>query len=452
MASHLGPRPEPQPSCAQPSTASERRTRPRVLIHYAQTLDGRIATRSGSSRWISGDEALRFAHELRAAHDAVLVGVGTVLRDDPHLTVRYAQGPDPLKVVLDSRLRTPTSCALLRETPNRVIFLTTSAATDAKRIERLGARVVVASTSAAGQVDLVDGLERLRGLGIRSIMAEGGARVVTSLLRERLADRLAICVAPIVLGRGVEAVGDLGIAQLGQALGLSQVHIRRLGQDFIISGDLTGQGADQAPDDEAVDRVTLLAASASLPTRHARFELRVYEVNDAQQPALTLGDLRGQPAPLVRLHSECLTGEAFGSLRCDCGEQLEAGLEMIAVEGRGCLIYLRQEGRGIGLVNKVRAYRLQDEGLDTVEANLALGLPADGRDYRAAAAVLKELGVNRVRLITNNPAKLAGLERHGVSVVERIPLQPTLTPTNSVYLRTKVSKMGHLIEVLSAES
>ena len=426
--------------------------RPRVLIHYAQTLDGRIATNTGSSQWISGPPALRFAHELRAAHDAVLVGIGTVLQDNPHLTVRHADGPDPLKVVLDSRLRTPDSAALLSETPRRTIFLATPAAdpSDIRRILKLGGQVLVARADAAGQVDLADGLRLLGLQGIRSVMVEGGARVITSLLRTRLADRLVICLAPIVLGRGVEAVGDLGIARLGQALGLRGMHVRQLGEDLILSGELAGERSQGPEDDDPIRLQPVLAASAAMPTRHALFELRAYQVNGLEHPVLVLGDVRGAPAPLVRLHSECLTGEAFGSLRCDCGEQLEAGLALIAAEGRGCLLYLRQEGRGIGLINKIRAYHLQDGGMDTVEANLALGLPADGRDYRTAAAVLRSLGVERVRLITNNPAKLAGLEGHGVAVVERLPLQPSLHPTNSPYLRTKAAKMGHLFTLAEA--
>jgi GTP cyclohydrolase II len=426
--------------------------RPNVLIHYAQTLDGRIATRTGSSQWISGPPALRFAHELRAAHDAVLVGVGTVLADNPHLTVRHAEGPDPLKVVLDSRLRTPDSAALLSETARRTIFLTTRAAasSNVRRILQLGGRVLVARADAAGQVDLADGLRLLSLEGVRSVMAEGGARVITSLLRDRLADRLVICVAPIILGRGVEAVGDLGIAQLGQALGVRSMHVRQLGEDLIVSGELAGGRSERCVEHDATRLQPVLAASAAMPTRHALFELRAYEVGGVEHPVLVLGDVRDAPAPLVRLHSECLTGEAFGSLRCDCGEQLDAGLALIAAEGRGCLLYLRQEGRGIGLINKIRAYHLQDGGMDTVEANLALGLPADGRDYRTAAAVLRSLGVDQVRLVTNNPAKLAGLQSQGVAVVERIPLQPSLHPTNSPYLRTKAAKMGHLFTLTEA--
>jgi GTP cyclohydrolase II len=421
-----------------------RPARPRVLIHYAQTLDGRIATRTGSSRWISGDESLRFAHELRAAHDAVLVGIGTALADDPRLTVRHAEGPDPLKVVLDSTLRLPVTAALLRETPERTLLLTTTAAPDAAvaRATALGARVIIAASDEAGRVDLPDALERLAKTGVRSMLVEGGAQVITSLLRQGLVDRLAVCVAPIVLGSGVEAIGDLGIADLARARGLRHLDVRRLGHDVIVSGEVTASrdGLDGA--DPSMPR---LAASASLPTRYGPFEIRVYEHAGAEYPILLRGHLDGGPPPLVRLHSECLTGEVLGSLRCDCGEQLEQALELIADEGRGALLYLRQEGRGIGLVNKIRAYGLQDEGLDTVQANLALGLPSDARTYEVPAAILRLLDVTSVRLITNNPAKVVGLQTHGVAVVERVPLRPTVYPDNIDYLRTKVERMGHRI-------
>jgi GTP cyclohydrolase II len=425
----------------QPDT---RPARPRVLIHYAQTLDGRIATRTGSSRWISGDASLRFAHELRAAHDAVLVGIGTALADDPRLTVRHAEGPDPLKVVLDSTLRLPVTAALLRETPARTILLTTAAADEGAvaRATALGARVIAAASDERGQVDLTDGLGRLAGIGVRSVLVEGGAQVITSLLRQRLVDRLAVCIAPIVLGTGVEAVGDLGIADLARALGLRHLDVRRLGHDVIMSGEVAPDRADSGAADAAVPR---LAASASLPTRYGPFELRVYEHAGAEYPVVLRGPLDGGSPPLVRLHSECLTGEVLGSLRCDCGEQLMQALDLIAAEGRGALIYLRQEGRGIGLVNKVRAYGLQDEGLDTVQANLALGLPSDARTYDAAAAILRLLDVSSVRLITNNPAKIASLESHGIAVAERVPLRPTVYPDNADYLRTKVERMGHRI-------
>jgi GTP cyclohydrolase II len=161
--------------------------------------------------------------------------------------------------------------------------------------------------------------------------------------------------------------------------------------------------------------------------------------------ALTLGVIdEGEPV-LVRAHSECLTGDVLGSSRCDCGEQLADSLRLLQQQGRGILLYLRQEGRGIGLTKKITAYALQEQGLDTVEANLALGLPEDMRDYRVAAEMLLDLGVWRARLITNNPAKIEGLERYGIEVVERIPISMSPNPSNLGYLRTKREKMGHLL-------
>jgi GTP cyclohydrolase II len=186
-------------------------------------------------------------------------------------------------------------------------------------------------------------------------------------------------------------------------------------------------------------------ARAELPTRFGNFEVFVYDSAERNEHvALTLGVVDDGEPVLVRAHSECLTGDVFGSSRCDCGEQLDHSLRFLQEEGRGVLLYLRQEGRGIGLANKISAYALQEQGLDTVEANLALGLPEDGRDYRVAAEILLDLGVRRARLLTNNPAKVEGLARHGVEVVERLPLRISPNPSNLGYLRTKREKMGHL--------
>ena len=187
--------------------------------------------------------------------------------------------------------------------------------------------------------------------------------------------------------------------------------------------------------------------AASLPTRHGDLRIHVFRLGEETEVvALVHGDVAGDEPVLVRLHSECLTGEALGSLRCDCGEQLEVGLDAIGRADRGVLLYLRHEGRGIGLFDKIRAYALQDRGLDTVDANVALGLPIDGRDYAAAAAVLGKLGVRRARVLTNNPAKLQALAEHGIEVVERVPIEGTANPVNQSYLRTKASRMGHLLE------
>jgi len=187
-------------------------------------------------------------------------------------------------------------------------------------------------------------------------------------------------------------------------------------------------------------------ARASVPTAHGTFSCAVFEYDGIEQVALSMGDVAdGQPV-LVRVHSECLTGDVFGSRRCDCGEQLDRALGIIAAARRGVLVYMRgHEGRGIGLGQKIVAYSLQETGLDTVDANLAQGLPADAREYHHAAAMLTELGVQRARLITNNPVKCDELAAHGIEVVERIPSITVPTPENEAYLRTKASRMGHMI-------
>ena len=187
-------------------------------------------------------------------------------------------------------------------------------------------------------------------------------------------------------------------------------------------------------------------ADARLPTPFAEFRLRVYLGTDGKEHlALTLGELAGGTPSLVRVHSECLTGDALFSLRCDCGFQLEHALQRIATEKRGALVYLRQEGRGIGLANKIRAYELQDRGADTVEANAHLGFGADLRDYGVAVEILQNLGVKQMRLMTNNPHKLNALTQAGLVVTERVPIECGRNPHNDSYLATKAGKLGHLL-------
>jgi len=188
-------------------------------------------------------------------------------------------------------------------------------------------------------------------------------------------------------------------------------------------------------------------ASAKLPTTHATFTTTVFVADDGKEHmVISLGDLQAEPAPLVRIHSECLTGDALGSLRCDCGPQLKEAMRRIAAEGRGAILYLRQEGRGIGLGNKIRAYALQDEGADTVDANHQLGFPDDMRDFRLAVALLCELKVCKLRLLTNNPRKVASLSADGIEVVDRVPLQVGENPHNAGYLATKRKRLGHLLK------
>ena len=193
------------------------------------------------------------------------------------------------------------------------------------------------------------------------------------------------------------------------------------------------------------------AAEARVPTEHAKeFIAIVYknEVDNMEHMALVKGDIDSDKPVLVRVHSECLTGDVFGSSRCDCGGQLHAAMRMIAQEGSGVVLYMRQEGRGIGLVNKIRAYKLQDEeGFDTVEANLKLGFKADLRDYGIGAQILRDLGVSKMRMLTNNPKKIVGLEGYGIEVVDRVPIEMEAGEENKGYLLCKRDRMGHLIQV-----
>lgn len=188
---------------------------------------------------------------------------------------------------------------------------------------------------------------------------------------------------------------------------------------------------------------------ARIPTAGAEFSLHLYHNNhdEKEHLALVLGEVKEQTGVLVRLHSECFTGDVLGSRRCDCGEQLHYAMQQIAAAGSGVLVYLRQEGRGIGLLDKLRAYNLQDDGYDTVEANILLGHQADERDYTVAARILEDLGVLSVRLLTNNPEKIETLQTLGMDVIERVPVEPTVHPDNAQYLFTKITRMNHLLNL-----
>jgi 3,4-dihydroxy 2-butanone 4-phosphate synthase/GTP cyclohydrolase II len=199
------------------------------------------------------------------------------------------------------------------------------------------------------------------------------------------------------------------------------------------------------------DKLVRRIVDARIPTDFGEFTVHAYEsvLDGEQHVALVKGEVAGRPNTLVRVHSECLTGDVFGSLRCDCGPQLHGAMATIAEHGSGVIVYLRgHEGRGIGLAHKLRAYNLQEEGFDTVDANLELGLPADSREYGIGAQILVDLGVTTMRLMTNNPTKYGGLEGFGLDIVERVNIQPIPTPENIEYLRTKRERMGHLLEGL----
>ncbi|ERJ12953.1 bifunctional 3,4-dihydroxy-2-butanone-4-phosphate synthase/GTP cyclohydrolase II [Haloplasma contractile] len=196
--------------------------------------------------------------------------------------------------------------------------------------------------------------------------------------------------------------------------------------------------------DKLVERVT----QAHMPTKYGNFKMVGYvnKVNGEHHIALVKGDITDGEPVLMRVHSECLTGDAFGSLRCDCGDQFAAAMKKINEEGRGLLLYMRQEGRGIGLINKIKAYALQDTGMDTVEANLALGFSEDMRDYGIGAEIIRDLGIKKIKLMTNNPKKINGLEGYGLEIVERVPIQMNHNERNEFYLKTKKKKLGHMLK------
>jgi diaminohydroxyphosphoribosylaminopyrimidine deaminase/5-amino-6-(5-phosphoribosylamino)uracil reductase len=237
-------------------------SRPIVTLSYAQTLDGRLATSTGGSQWISAPESLRFSHELRAEHDAIMVGAGTVWKDDPRLTVRLVAGQNPLRVVVDSTLRTPLSAALMGEAAQGTVFAVTDRAPAAKRdkVRALGATVLSVPAQSGGRVDLVALLAALHERGIRSLLVEGGAELITALLRARLVDRLVVCVAPKILGAGIEAVGDLGIRELARALIMTDTSIAPCGVDLILDSRVEYPGT-VAMTLESKERIGCVTAS-----------------------------------------------------------------------------------------------------------------------------------------------------------------------------------------------
>ena len=197
---------------------------------------------------------------------------------------------------------------------------------------------------------------------------------------------------------------------------------------------------------EHIEPAVNIKADANLPTEHGNFRMRVF-VDDqgAEHSVLSVGLDNSEVTPIVRIHSECLTGDAFGSLKCDCGPQLQASMARIQEHGHGAILYMRQEGRGIGLASKIKAYKLQEEGLDTVDANLKLGYGMDLREYGIGAQILVDLGLQSIRLLTNNPKKMVGLEGYGLKVDEQLPITVEPNPHNERYLETKKSRMGHML-------
>jgi diaminohydroxyphosphoribosylaminopyrimidine deaminase/5-amino-6-(5-phosphoribosylamino)uracil reductase len=245
------------------ATKTDASSWPAVTLSYAQTLDGRLATSAGSSQWISAPESLRFSHELRVEHDAIMVGASTVCRDDPRLTVRLVAGRNPLRVVVDSTLRTPLSAAVLTEeaAPGTVLAVTDRApAAKRDKVRALGATVLCLPAESGGRVNLVALLAALHEQGIRSVLVEGGAEMITALLRARLVDRLVVCVAPKILGAGIEAVGDLGIRELSRTLGVTNTSVTPCGVDLILDSRVEYPGTP-AMTVESKERIGCVTAS-----------------------------------------------------------------------------------------------------------------------------------------------------------------------------------------------
>jgi 3,4-dihydroxy 2-butanone 4-phosphate synthase/GTP cyclohydrolase II len=392
---------------------------------------------------------------IEEAIDDIRSGRMVVVVDDPN---RENEGD----LTIAAQFVTPESIAFMAKEGRGLICL----ALTSERCDELGLDLMAAKNESAFATPFTVSVEAREGV-TTGISAHDRARTIQVAIDPETAPRDLVQpghVFPLkARGGGVlERVGQTEAAvDLARLAGLNPAGViceimnddgtmarvpdlvgycERHGLKMVTVADLV---AYRRRHDKLIERVV----STKLPTAFGDFVAVGYRslVDNKHHVALVKGDVDGKPDVLVRVHSECLTGDVFHSLRCDCGEQLESALAMIEREGIGVLLYLSQEGRGIGLLNKLRAYKLQEEGLDTVEANLRLGLPADLRDYGIGAQILADLGLSSIRILTNNPKKISGMSGYGLSVTDQIPIEHLPNPHNEAYLRAKRERLGHTL-------
>jgi GTP cyclohydrolase II len=443
--------------------------RPYTLLSCCVSMDGYIGSASPRRLELSNSADFDRVDSVRASCDAIMVGAGTVRTDNPRLLVRsqsrreeraaHGMPPSPVKVTVSERLELDPSAAFFTTGDSeKLVYCATGRIQDAH--SRLGS---VATVVDGGQpVEMRRVSEDLAARGVQRLMVEGGGKVHTQFLTDDLADELQLVLAPFFVGdsRAARFVSD-GRFPWNPGRRAELAEVRQIGDVVLLRYALSPRFQAESPAVSMPAKLppATIRSQVPVPLQFAdgyRATARVFSfeglVDGHEHIAFGLGDRAAavtsaeRPTPpLVRLHSECLTGDVFGSQRCDCGAQLREAAERIAESG-GFLLYLRQEGRGIGLYAKLEAYGLQDAGLDTYEANLALGHREDERSYLVAAQMLQALGVSRVALLTNNPDKAQQLQRFGVTVAARVPTAVHLSEANARYLATKARRGAHTLE------
>jgi 5-amino-6-(5-phosphoribosylamino)uracil reductase len=444
--------------------------RPYTLLSCCVSIDGYIDSASPRRLELSNSADFDRVDSVRATCDAIMVGAATVRTDNPRLLVRsksrrehrVAKGlpPSPIKVTVSERLELdPCADFFTAGESEKLVYCATT------RIREAHARLGGVATIVDGgePVEMRRVSEDLAARGVQRLMVEGGGKVHTQFLTEGLADELQLVVAPFFVGDSQAArfVHD-GRFPWNPGRRATLAEVRQIGDVVLLRYALSPRFRADCPTVAVPPPLpaATIRSQVPVPLQFAdgyRAAARAFSfdglVDGHEHIAFGLGDRAaavtsagGQPPPLVRLHSECLTGDVFGSQRCDCGAQVREAVERIADSG-GFLLYLRQEGRGIGLYAKLEAYGLQDGGLDTYQANLALGHREDERSYLAAAQMLHALGVRQIALLSNNPDKAQQLQRFGVRVTELVPTAVHLSEANARYLATKAQRGAHTLDI-----